>query len=322
MSGNYRDVTRWAIGACILRKKPSWGSGGHMTDNDESPKWVKTSREHLEHISPKIESIKKEGQAEAKRGLEKVKAAGELQQEAEYLERVLSQPHDSQYWTDEIVTLSGIRLANRIELFDQDVDGLLGITREGGEADKEHHVRFVYAMPSTDSSAGTAVYLGASIEARFVAIDPVYRPVLEDFEPQRLTSRDNLFQELRSALDVFGKEYVAMLDGSEKSLELSTPDSLSQAAHSMRDCFQQLLEQLGPTEAVKAQPWFKFTEGAPGGVSRRSRLRYLLYGSGEKVKRLKDRKISLKLLWIVNAYNLYVFICCKLVSEYLNSRPI
>jgi hypothetical protein len=74
-----------------------------------------------------------------------------------------------------------------------------------------------------------------------------------------------------------------MLEGSESALGISTPDSQSQAAHSMRDCFQQLLEQLASSRVVKSQPWFTPTEGAPGGISRRSRLRYMLYGSGENV---------------------------------------
>ena len=80
-----------------------------------------------------------------------------------------------------------------------------------------------------------------------------------------------------------------MLEGSETALGIDTPDSQSQAAHSMRDCFQQLLEQLAPSKVVESQPWFKPTDGAPGGISRRSRLRYMLYGSGENVD---DRTIQ------------------------------
>jgi hypothetical protein len=51
---------------------------------------------------------------------------------------------------------------------------------------------------------------------------------------------------------VFGEQYEAMVEGSETALHLETPDSLSQAAHSMRDCFQQLLEELAPSKIVKA----------------------------------------------------------------------
>ena len=74
-----------------------------------------------------------------------------------------------------------------------------------------------------------------------------------------------------------------MLEGSEAALLTNTPDSQSQAAHSIRDCFQQLLEDLAPTKVVESLPWFESTEGAPGGISRRSRLRYMLYGSGENI---------------------------------------
>ena len=254
-----------------------------MTDNDELPKWVLVSREQLDDMLPKIDAIKKEGQAETRRGLEKERAANDLQNEAEYLARLLSQDHDPQHWNDEIVTMSGVMLANRIELFKEDVDSILGYVKRGGETGAEYHSGFVNQVSDSDSSAGTAVYLGASIERRFLVLEPTYTAVLTDFEPKRLTAREALFQELKTVLEPFGNKYVVMLDGSETALGVDTPDSQSQAAHSMRDCFQQLLEQLAPSKVVASQPWFEQSEGAPGGISRRSRLRYMLYGPGENV---------------------------------------
>ena len=254
-----------------------------MNDSSKLPKWVKDSQEHLGNMAPKIESIKKQGQAEIRRGHEKVEVANKFQQEADYLGRVLSQYHEPEYWNDEIITVTGTYLANSISFLDQNIDRLASITYESGELDEAGHVRFVFALPSTDTSGGTAVYLAASIENRFIAIDPAHTTVFAESEPNRLTSRDTLFQELRSALVVFGDKYVTMLEGSEAALDIGTPDSLHQAAHSMRDCFQQLIEYLAPSEVVKTQPWFTPTVGAPGGVSRRSRLKYVLYGSGENV---------------------------------------
>ena len=255
-----------------------------MSDNEkEIPKWVKDSKEHLESIVPKVEAIKKEGQAEIKRGLEKVGEANDLLSEANYLAQVLNQPHDPQYWNDEIVTISGSWMEKRIEALDKGLDEILGLAKEEGNLSAGYHQQFMNALPSTDSNAGTAIYLGAGIERRFTVIEPTYSAILFDFEPKRITSRDTLFQDLKNILEPFGKQYVAMLDGSESALLTNTPDSQSQAAHSMRDCFQQLLEQLAPSKVVETQPWFQTTAGAPGGISRRSRLRYMLYGSGENI---------------------------------------
>lgn len=254
-----------------------------MTDKNELPKWVLASQDHLKKIIQKIIAIKKEAQDEIKRGLEKAQKADNLQQETEYLTRILSQNHDRQYWNDEIISCSGIWLANRIEALDSEVDGILDYAKTAGEIDENYHSMFLNAVSSTDSSSGSAIYLGAGIEKRFCAIEPAYKPVLSDFEPKRLTSREDLFKELMSILSTLGEKYVEMLKGSESALQSTGPDSQSQAAHSMRDCIQQSLEQLAPSKVVESQPWFEVTPGAPGGISRRSRFRYILYGSGENV---------------------------------------
>jgi hypothetical protein len=275
-----------------------------MINQNQVPDWVLRSREHLQTIAPKIGAIKKEGQAEANRGIEKVRKADDLEHECQYIARVLSQSHSSASWQDEIVNSSGSWLVNRVEALDSDIDSALGYAKAAGAAGAAYHTQFVTAMSSTDSSSGTAVYLTAAIERRFQAIEPTYSPVLPDFEPKRLTSRDTLLRELRTLLPPLGPQFVACLDGSEAGLRSSDPDSLSQAAHSMRDCFQQSIEHLAPSKVVESQPWFEPTEGAPGGISRRSRLRYMLYGSGEYVddttiRRLDDlseiAKISLDL---------------------------
>ena len=254
-----------------------------MTDLSELPKWVKDSQEQLKNITPKIESIKKHGQAEIRRGLEKVNEADKLQNESDYLGRVLKQPHESEYWDDEIINLSGVQLASSLSFLNQNVNRMANLADESGNIGDVEHSRFVFALPTTDGSSGTAIYLGASIESRFQSIEPEYKAILAKSELSRLTSRDALFQELKSALAAFGEGFTTTLDGSEAALGTNTPDSLHQASHSMRDCFQQLIEYLAPSKVVKSQPWFEPTDGAPGGVSRRSRLKYMLYGTGENV---------------------------------------
>lgn len=254
-----------------------------MDDKKESPKWVVENLDRLKKIKPKIEAVKKEGQEEAKRGLEKIKKADDLRKEIEYLTNVLSSKHDSQYWNDEIVTQRGLMLTNRISRFDQDMDNIQATAKASSAMDIENHTHFVFAVDSLGSTAGTAVFLGASIESRFQAIEPSYKPFLVDLEPKRITERQALFDDLKVNLVQYGEKFVNMLLGSEAALGVNNPDSQTQAAHSMRDCFQQLIEQLSPDDVIRTQPWFEATKGAPGGVSRRSRIRYLLYGSGEKI---------------------------------------
>jgi hypothetical protein len=252
-----------------------------VTDNTGLPEWVIASQDRLEKLTPKIQKIKQEGQDEARRGLEKVEIANEIEVEIDYLGRVLTQPHEPELWNDEIVAVSGVRLADRIEALDGEVDQLLGISVEGAKLEKDAHLRFVFSHGDTGTTAGTALYLGAGIERRLLALEPAYTPVMGNHYPPRLGMRDELLRELKDLVTELGAEFVQMLDGSEAALSSSTADALSQAAHSMRDCFQQILERLAPSKVVEAQPWFKATEGAPGGISRRARIRYVLYGSGE-----------------------------------------
>lgn len=254
-----------------------------MADQDEIPKWAKASLEKIKSISPKIEAIKKEGKAEIRRGLEKVEEADKLRKEVDYLGRVLSQSHDPESWLDEIITVSGTHLDNSLSYLDQSISRMARMASESGDISEEQHLRFAQSRFSTDSSEGAAIYLGASLESRFSAIEPRYTAIIPVSGTSRLTSRDALYQELRITLVEFGDEYTVMLDGSEAALGVASPDSLQQAAHSMRDCFQQLIEYLAPSRVVKSQPWFEKTDGAPGGVSRYSRLRYMLYGSGNNV---------------------------------------
>jgi len=254
-----------------------------MNDEDQLPKWVKEGQDHFPSINQKIKAVKEEGQAETKRGIEKIQKADELQREVDYLAHVYFQAHDPQHWGDEIVTQSGIMMTNRIKLFDEDLSTIQDYATSAKVVNEDNHRHFLSAVLTSGSSAGTAVYLGASVENRFRAIEPTYKLAPEALEPKRLTSRETLFSDLKSILKPFGEKYVAMLEGSEAASANDNPDSQSQAAHSMRDCFQMLIEQLAPNKVVESQPWFVPVEGPPAGISRRSRLRYMLYGSGENI---------------------------------------
>ena len=123
-------------------------------------------------------------------------------------------------------------------------------------------------------------YMGAQIERRLEAITPTYKPQLDVSQPEQTGSRQQVYNELAEILQPLDPKYLYMLKGSEEALHRSGADNLSQAAHSMRDLFQQIIEDLAPTNVVKQQPWFKPTPSAPREVSRMSRLRYILYGAG------------------------------------------
>ena len=125
-----------------------------MDDENELPNWVSVSQEHLESIIPKITVIKKEGQAEIKRGLEKVNVADNLKQEADYLAQILSQPHALTYWNDEIVTISGNWLKKRLESFDEQLSNILGYTVMAGEAGCDLHTEAPITSPYRPHKCG------------------------------------------------------------------------------------------------------------------------------------------------------------------------
>jgi len=248
-----------------------------------TPGWVQTSRELVGKIREKADSIRESGQEEIRMGLEQVTVANNLEREADYIGRIVYQDHSEGVWNDEVVTASGILLAGTLQYLDSQAGFLANSAEASVRAQAEKHEFFLRSVSSTDSSAGSAVYMGAAVESRIRVIQPEYRPLYVDSPPERLTSREQQFKELAEMLEEYDAKFRNMLEGSEAALKLDSPDHLSQAAHSMRDLFQQLLERLAPNEAVIVQPWFESTAGAPGGVSRRSRLRYLLYGAGESI---------------------------------------
>ena len=254
-----------------------------MFNDKDKPKWVKDSIEILRETSTYLQNIKKIGQVEAKRGLEKAEKADELLNQTNYMISVLSAKHDPKLWNDVIISESGIMMNNRIGLFKDDVERIQSIVTNYENDSIKNYARFDYVAESSGSSGGTAVYLGSSIENRFQAIDPSYNPIINRLDRKVIKPREVILSDLISILKPFGENYVAMVEGSESALVSNHPDAFSQGAHSMRDCFEKILKQLSPNDVVINQPWFEPTPKAPGNVSRRSRMRYILYGSGENI---------------------------------------
>jgi hypothetical protein len=253
-----------------------------MSENQsDRPNWLDESLDNIKQIRENIDPIRQEGRREIRRGLEKLRKTNELTQELSYVEQTLGQDSiSSGLWDDEIVTASGIHLAKTLNRYAESTNHLRGLVSRGSAFGGERHEEFMRAYTNTSIQSGTAAYLSAGIERRFETVESEYQPLLTIKPPERLASREKLLNKLRKQLSKYESKFVSMLDGSESALEQDGPDHLSQASHSMRDLFQQLIESLAPTKAVKMQPWYEPVAGPPGGVSRRQRLRYMLYGSG------------------------------------------
>ena len=254
-----------------------------MPENNEEPSWVINSVDYINRIRPKIEQLKKDGQVEAKNGFEKIQKADELLNHVDYINTVLTYKHESSLWSDQIVSASGVWLENQIQAVDID---LINLSRASASYQKScsiNHNQIMNEFSETSGSAGTAVFLAAGIDSRFQIIDTAYKPP----EPSDVFPineyRENVLTRLLKLVEPYGQKYYSMIEGSESALERGTPESFAQAAHSIRDCFQSLIEYLAPTQVVQSQPWFELTPGSPTSVSRKSRIRYLFYGSGENV---------------------------------------
>lgn len=251
-------------------------------DEGRRPRWAESSLEKLENTREDIETIRKEGQKEIKSGLVKVNFANQLDREASYIYQVLNRSQSSGTWSDEIVQSTGVLLGGTVDYLRQETSRLAGLAIASNVASEKPNTQFIKAVYSTDAPSASSVFLAASMENRLISLDPEENSKITVL-PEKLSSRDTVFLELMGTIQEFDPRFGAMLKGSEEALEARTTDHLSQAAHSMRDLFQQLIESLAPRKAVESQPWFIPTEGAPGGVSRSSRLRFILYRSGEAV---------------------------------------
>lgn len=252
-----------------------------MTNDESVSKWICECLEYIEDATNKIKKIKSNGQDEAKRGLEKVHKADHLLIYMNYLKRLLPNQKTESQWNDPIITASLVDLNHQLYNLNSDLGNIYSGIDNSQQAMDMWHSQFIGTSGSTNSTAGTAVYLGANIELRLQSQFPGYSPVIINDEPDILPSRQDVMSELIDLIKPINEKYVAMVEGSEVSLFSNEKDSLSQAAHSMRDCFKEIIEELAPTKVVSAQPWFEPTPEAPGDVSRRSRIRYILYGSGD-----------------------------------------
>ena len=247
---------------------------------DEIPHWVLVTRQDIKQAKLDVNFIREAGQADISRGLETVRGAEQRIQELNYLDQMLGQNLSSDLWNDEVVHATGTFLSGSANVFQRDIHHLAGLYAGFDEQKQTQHQYLISAVNNTAITSGSMVYMGAQIERRLEAIVPVYKPQIDALLPEQVGSRQQVYNELTEMLQPMNPKYLYMLKGSEDALHHRGADNPSQAAHSMRDLFQQIIEDLAPTNVVKQQPWFKPTSGAPGEVSRMSRLRYILYGTG------------------------------------------
>ncbi len=169
-------------------------------EEDPVPVWVEEGRSLLAQIISNAGVIKVEGQAEARRGLEKAEAADDIQHEANYLNSVFNQQFDPVYWNDEIIAASGIRLVNRLQVLDDQMQNLSASVVVAGERGEEEQINFIRAVSDSDSSSASALYLGAGMEIRLQAITPAYEPIMTYEQPDRLNSRESCLRTSRPRL--------------------------------------------------------------------------------------------------------------------------
>jgi len=241
----------------------------------------------------KIIILNKSGISDVKRGLDKIQETNEMLPGLYYLRGVFNGDYNPAVWEDTIITGSLPAVNNQLSYVNNDLDGFVKITLSADENANEAQNYLVEKVSSTDYTAGTAISLGVNIENRIQVISPSYEPKYLTQNSEIFSSREQILSDLISILQPYNEEFILMIKGSESALLSNAPDTFSQSAYSMRDCYEKVLKFLAPSDVVKAQPWFEPTQGAPENVSRRSRIKYMLYGSGEyseesEIARLDD----------------------------------
>jgi len=263
--------------------------------NKRFPAWFNESKSKTTEFGNFIASIESSGKEDINRGQAKLRYAATLKKDQEFLSVFFAQDIDPEILNNKKIAYNGQRLLHAIDsLFPESS----GITTADFTSilDSNSIPTIRTSLSSTDISSASAVYFARSIDTDIKEIDPFYRALEQAFPVNRFSSGEESFTRLRNELNKLGESFVLQLDGSKAALENNTADNLSQAAHSMRDCFEFVIKSMAPDEKVKSQNWYTEVEGAPGGVSRRQRLR-LIYndssiGASESVLQKIDQNIQ------------------------------
>lgn len=277
-------------------------SGEIVRPNGDDHEWFEVSKEKVRLLGDSISLISQSGQEEIERGKAKVDVAASLNNDQKYLSAFFSKDINPNLLNNEQICKDGQMLAGTIDYLYQESSAYAD-SSSCFPANGTYKPVINTLQYSSDISSASAVYIVKSIETKFMELDPTYLTVDSDLLPNRIRSSDDVYFLLRNELSKFGHKYVIQLEGSKAGLESKAPDSLSQAAHSMRDCFELLIKVLAPDDSVKSQPWFQPEKNAPSGVTRRSRLRYIFYKSGAGLQEGTIRKIDDQIQQAVIALN-------------------
>ena len=248
--------------------------------NDKFPQWLIITREKIKEAKGDWEGIRREGQADVRRGLEKERIANKRIEELGYIDHILGQDLPTRMWEDQVINITGGFLNTAANSVAQHSREAYTLVKGMGEIREEEQNTFFTLTDSTSAVSGTMCFFGAEMEKRMEAISSEYKPTFVYERTNIDEDGKDIYGELKNILENYDKKFVVMLDGSEDAIKTGGIDRLSHAAHSMRDLFEQILKFLAPSQVVEKQPWFQPTPGTPDGVSRRSRIKYLLYGSG------------------------------------------
>jgi hypothetical protein len=242
------------------------------------PPWIGNGRKQLAFVRRNLNTARAEARKDIKRSLEGMKAVDALDKEAAYMQAVLDRDYADEAYADENIQATGTVLARAIAHLEERTSSLAEVSVIAGVAAEGMHERFLNVLPASDTVSASGVFITAAIQTRFYAINESPNEPPSVPQPDRVQSRLELHTALRDMLSHLDPAFVEMLDGSETALQAGFPDSLSQAAHSMRDLYEQVIETLAPSEVVSQQPWFAPTPEARGRVFQKIRLKFILPG--------------------------------------------
>jgi hypothetical protein len=127
------------------------------------PPWIDSSRKSLGRIRQNASTIRAEGYKEIRRGIEKVRAAERLDQDAAYIQSVLSQDPDEVSLSDEIVQSTGTRLGITILSLEEETDRLANAASVAAVAAVGAHQAFISAVGSSDAPSASGVFMAAAL---------------------------------------------------------------------------------------------------------------------------------------------------------------
>ena len=202
-----------------------------------------------------------------------------LKERMHYVVQELEESYSPQAWKDEGTQQLRQQVSGTLSVLVGATGNAVQRSRQLGHPEDPQWGEFKNATAATFDTAGSAAYSVAQIK---VVAHPRKQDVSLSADWQQVMAPEQPLEDLEQLLSEFDPRYLNMLEGARQGLRQPGADRPRQAAHSMRELFMQIVRELAPSEAVKAQPWYDpgQDDTDKGKVSRKSRIRYILYGSG------------------------------------------